>query len=162
LTVVVSDTSPIRALEWIGRMGLIEHLYGQVVVPPAVRDELMQSSTRCRPIDVSVFPFIEVREPTGAVRLPADSDLDTGESEALSLAIELQADTVLIDELAGRSMARRLGFKRVGTLGILLKAKTQGLVNEVGPLIDELRHGLGFFVRDALVTEVLKRAGESE
>ena len=132
------------------------------MIPPAVSNELLIVGPRFRPIDVSTIPFIEVRPPVGPDRLPVDAGLDPGETEALNLAMELGVETVLIDELRGRDAATRLGFVPVGTMGILLIAKDQGLIGEVKPLIDELRHGLGFFLSDTFVAQVLKRAGESE
>ena len=66
--------------------------------------------------------------------------LDPGESEALALALELETLAVLIDEAAGRAMAKRLGLLPIGVLGTLVKAKQRGLISAVGPLIDRSTH----------------------
>ena len=161
MTVVVSDTSPIRALDWIGQLDVLAHLYGCVVIPRAVCDELLHAGKRYRAIDVATIPFVQVRDPTSRERLPPDSRLDAGETEALNLAMALGADVVLIDELAGRKVAFELGLQPVGTIGILLRAKRDGLIPEIRALISELRSGLGFFLSDALVAEALRRANES-
>jgi predicted nucleic acid-binding protein len=160
MDVVVSDTSPIRALEWIGQLDLLEFLYGRVIVPPAVSRELLRSDERFRAIDVTHLPWVEIRQPADPQRLSAAEELDAGEAEALSLAVELNADLVLIDESAGRRKADALGLKIIGTVGILLRAKQRGRLPEIGPLIDELRNGLGFFLSDTFTAEVLKRANE--
>ncbi len=62
-----------------------------------------------------------------------------GEAEALALAVEVHADAVLIDEAAGRALARQRGLLPLGVLGILLRAKQQNLVGPLGPLLDRLR-----------------------
>ena len=87
--------------------------------------------------------------------------LDAGEAEALALAEELHADLVLVDELAGREVARQCGFTVLGTLGILLRAKQQGLCPAVGPLLDRLQRKLNFFVSPGLRQTILRQAGEA-
>lgn len=67
------------------------------------------------------------------------ADLDRGEAEVIALAQELYADLVIIDERLARRHAKRLGLKVTGTLGVLLRAKTLGLVPAVRPLIEQLR-----------------------
>ena len=87
------------------------------------------------------------------------TDLDRGEAEVIALAQELNADLVIIDERLARRHAKRLGLNLTGTLGVLLKAKRQGLLPAIKPLIDQLRHG-GIWLSDALVAEALKLAEE--
>jgi len=77
----------------------------------------------------------------------------------LSLAAEIRADRLLLDERAARRVAEALGLSVVGTLGVLLAAKRRGLVAEVRPLIDELVRQ-GFWVAPRLVKQVLLAAGE--
>ncbi|MDA1018122.1 MAG: DUF3368 domain-containing protein [Planctomycetota bacterium] len=160
MAVIVSDTSPIRALEWIGQLNLLERLFGLVIVPEAVRRELLSRDGRFRPVDVTGLAFIEVRTTSSTNPLLEIDALDPGESEALRLAVELSIDTVLIDEAAGRRAAVALGIGVVGTAGILLKAKQRGLILEIAPLLNELRNGLGFFLSDAFVDRILRTAGE--
>jgi hypothetical protein len=87
--------------------------------------------------------------------------LDPGESEALALALELGISVILIDEAAGRVAAVRLGLSPVGVLGTLVRAKQRGLIDSVGPLIEQIQGEIGFFVSQALRAEILRRAGES-
>ena len=162
MSIVVSDTSPIRALDWIGRLDLLPRLYGTVLVPPTVASELLNTGPRFRRIDVTMISGLEVRYSVGSIPLAAVQPLDAGEAEALTLAIEIGATHVLIDESDGRRAAGELGLIAVGTLGILLQAKDRGLVELIGPLIQSLRDGLGFFLSDFIVAYALEQAGESE
>jgi hypothetical protein len=93
--------------------------------------------------------------PTAVTR----AGLGAGESEAIGLALELSADRVIIDELAGRSLAQHLGLPVIGTLGLLLTAKGKGLIPAIREPIDILRRG-GFRVANELYENMLQRAGE--
>ena len=76
------------------------------------------------------------------------------------MAVEVHADAILIDETAGRAVARQRGLLPVGVLGVLLRAKHRRLILAVVPLIDRLQEELGFFISPALRAEILKQAGE--
>jgi len=157
--VVVSDTSPVRALHFLGLLSILKELYGHILIPPAVERELNTSSV-LEAIDLSHFDFIEVRAPKQPVRIEQFmQSLHLGESEAMALALEVRATAVLIDEAAGRRAAARLGIRALGTLGILLEA-AKGHIEEIRPLLDKLVDELGFFVSRELKQTVLKLAGE--
>lgn len=162
--IVVSDTSPIRALAFLEQLTVLEQLFGTVVVPPAVAEEL-RSPARLTPgespPDLSRFQFMEIRAPAdhGRVATLAQS-LDRGESEAIVLAEELRCSAILMDEAAGREAAKRYGLVPLGTAGILLRAKRAGFVREVRPLLDSLIGELGFFVAEPLRRYILEQARE--
>ena len=157
---VVSDTSPLFALDHLWLVPVLCDLYQVIYVPPAVERELAVGTRKCKPLSIRGFPFIEVRQPSSLLPVITNAGLDPGETEALSLATEIGATLILIDEIRGRRIASSLGFDRVGVLGVLTVAKAAGLVPEVEPLIDRLVAGIGFFVSDQLGREVLRRAGE--
>lgn len=128
MPVVVSDTSPLRVLAHLGHLGWLSDLFDQVFLPPAVAFELRQPPATFQPLEVSTWPYLQDRAPQNAARVAELlSVLDAGEAEAIALAEEVNAELVLIDELAGREVARRGGFTVVGTLGILLEAKQRGV-----------------------------------
>ncbi len=89
-------------------------------------------------------------------------DLDRGEAETLVLALELNADLVLMDEREGRRAAQRLGFKVLGVVGMLIEAKRRTLIQNVRPLLDSLREDAGFYLSDAIYHRVLASVGEAE
>ena len=102
MSVVVSDTSPLRALAHLGHVEWLVVLFKRVLLPPAVAFELRQPLRAYRPIEVSDWAFLEVLAPTNAARVTElRSSLDVGEAEAIALAEEFQADIVLIDEMRG-------------------------------------------------------------
>lgn len=161
MSVVVSDTSPLRALEHLGQLHWLNEFFDQVFLPPAVAVELRQPPVAFKPLDLSTWPYLQVRAPQSATRVAElRSMLDAGEAEAIALAEELRADVVLIDELAGREVARQGGFTVVGTLGILLEAKQRGVCPAVRPLLDCLQTELNFFVSSELRQTILRQAHE--
>jgi predicted nucleic acid-binding protein len=161
VAVVVSDTSPIRALAHLGLVDLLRDLFSEALIPPAVAAELQDPPTDSAPFDVSVIPFIRVQIPVDRVQVDQFLlSLDPGESEALALALEFRADLILIDEVAGRAAAQRLGLAPMGVLGMLVRAKQRGFIGEVKPLMDRLQDELNFFISPRLRAEVLNLAGE--
>lgn len=88
--------------------------------------------------------------------------IDAGESEAIALAVEVGADTLLIDESKGRLEAAGLGLNTVGLLGVLLKAKAVGALPLVKPVMDELITKADFYVAAPLRQRVLSLAGEEQ
>ncbi len=150
--VVVADASPLIAFQQIGQLQLLRTMFGKLTVPPAVAREILPS--------VPPAPWIVERrlaQPIAPLVLRAN--LGAGESEALSLAVEIRADLLFVDERAGRRVAAALGVSVVGTLGVLLAAKRAGSLAEVRPVVDELlRHG--FWVAPHLVKRALLAAGE--
>ena len=162
MAIVVSDTSPIRALVFVELLDLLPKLFGRVIVPPAVAFELLKPARGFESINVENYRFIEVVAPTGVTEVARlRQTLDRGESEALILAKELQADVILIDELAGRATAKRLDLHLIGTLGVLLRAKKIGQLEAIRPIVIRLIEELNFFVSQELLEFILQSAGES-
>ena len=161
MAVVVSDTSPVRALAHLEMLPVLQVLFGKVLVPPAVVCELLDPPDRFVSLDVADFSFLEVCR-------PADSELveqlrqplDLGEAEAIVLASEVQAEALLIDEAAGRRVALQMGLMPLGTVGLLLRAKERGLCGDIGPLLDRLRSELRFFISESFYSKSLILAGE--
>ncbi len=86
-------------------------------------------------------------------------DLDAGEAEAIILATEINADLIILDEKLGRFHAKHADLKVTGTIGILIKAKAEGLIKELKPLLDELTEK-DVWISEKLKSEILKRVGE--
>lgn len=159
--IVVSDTSPLRALSAIGRLDLIPAIFGEAFLPPAVMQELLVPVKHLPVFVADDFPFLVMRRPLDVQRVSElHLRLNSGEAEAISLALELRADAILIDERLGRREAEKLGLRAIGVLGILADAKHRGLVVSLTPLIAELRAKIGFRISAELLEMVLRDAGE--
>ena len=151
--IVVSDTSPLTALLKIGRAHLLSDLFGRVIIPPAVQAELLREHP-------AVPAWIELVVPGSIPPEITDAHLDLGETQALALALEIHADTVLMDERLGRRVAEALGLHPTGVLGCLVLAKRDGLLPAIAPVIAELQTIAGCWFDDALLAAVLRAAGE--
>lgn len=160
--IVVTDTSVVLNLAWLGEEKLLERLFGSVLAPTAVRAEFERLVHTDRRFDGLNFPeFILVEEPVSLPAvLTANKDLDGGEISALALAVERGIRFVLIDEAAGRAAAIALGLQPSGLLGLLVEAKKRRLVSMVIPLLDRLRDKARFHVSDDLRKRIAALAGE--
>ena len=86
-------------------------------------------------------------------------ELDLGEASAIVLAMENENSLLIIDEKKGREVARAIGIQITGILGIILKAKSKGLVDKVAPVLEKLK-AAGFRMSTKLERQVLSLAGE--
>ena len=124
--IVVSDTTPLISLLKIDRISLLEKLFGQVLIPQAVFDELtadVRFELEAEQIRQKQFIKVKaVRNSESARILKRATGLDQGESEAIILTDEQNADVLLMDEAKGRTISFQMGFKIMGTIGILMAA----------------------------------------
>ena len=158
----VSDTSPIINLARIGHLHLLPALFSEIVLPPAVFHEIVvQGSGDYGAEEIAAAEWVKVIPVADLALLEQlNQILDPGESEAIALAVELHADYVLMDESEGRSIAQQYHLKPLGLLGILLRAKSTGIVSSVRELMDQLRREANFFIDKDLYEFVLKTAEE--
>ncbi|PPK86732.1 hypothetical protein CLV84_3668 [Neolewinella xylanilytica] len=156
--IIVSDTSTITNLLQINRLDILKSLYGNIVIPPGVRRELYRIEGQKTIIDK--LDWISTEYPHDQ-QLIAEllEDLDLGESEAIALAIELDAEYLIIDEYKGRAIAEKKGVKIVGLLGILIAAKTCGHIESIKSLLETIMSN-GFRLNSSLVDKVLTALGE--
>jgi uncharacterized protein len=150
---VVSNSSPLIALAGIQRLDLLPAIFESVLIPPAVAREIAPS--------IPILPtWLRMQAPNA---LPPASlphrRLGDGEWEAMALAIELKAASIILDDLPARRSAEATGLNVIGTLGTLLTAKRTGLLKSIRPELDALLR-TSFFLSPRLYDEVLQAAGE--
>jgi predicted nucleic acid-binding protein len=128
--IVVADTSPLNYLLLIDEIDLLPALFGRVLLPHAVFQELQhpKTSPQVREWVAHLPTWLEVRAVASAAD-PALMGLDVGEREAIQLALELGVTTVRIDEAEGRRQAERMHLEVRGTLGILERGAKLGKVD---------------------------------
>jgi len=159
--IVVVNTTPLIALAEIRQFDLLRQLYGEILVPSAVRTEMLTGGSAG--IGVEEFAraeFIRVCELESPRRCEYWPDLDRGEAEVIALAEERQADLVIIDETLGRKHAQRLGLTVTGSMGILVKAKQVGLIPRVKPFLKMWRATGRRWISESLQEQVLQMVGE--
>lgn len=160
--IVVSDTSPITNLAAIGQLDLLRQLYDSVIIPLAVYNEMV-SVDRVVPgtLEVQTFDWIQTQTVADSNRVvEIQENIHLGEAEAIVLALELEADLLLMDERRGRAVAMSYGVNVTGLLGVLLQAKRNGLLSAVKPVIHQLMEQVDFRISSQLYVEILQTAGE--
>src|SRR5512139_2093200 len=157
---VVSDTSPILSLALIGRLDLLRELYGTLTIPEAVRAEIV-STQQDGAREVAQTDWIITRpiEPDMVLKLLL-REVDRGEAEAIGLAVQLNADVLLIDERKARHLAAYLELGVVGLLDVLQEAKQRQLITSVKPILDDLIARARFRLSHKLYQRTLFTAGE--
>jgi uncharacterized protein len=160
--IIVSDTSPINNLAAIGQLCLLKQLYGQVIIPEAVYQELTNPDFPVAgALEVQTLDWIQTQPIKNQGMFASLQDqLDPGEAAAIVLALELKATQLLIEQRRGRAIADRLEISYVGILGILVEAKSKGLIVAVKPLLDALIEQAGFWVAPPLYQRILQISGE--
>jgi uncharacterized protein len=159
---IVSNTSPLSNLAFIDEIKFVQKIYPRVLIPPIVHIELMRlpknQPTIMNLVDTG---WLEIKFPQNVPLVKTlNQSLDPGEAEAIALAIELNADRLLIDERLGRNIAKQYGLKIRGILGILVHLKEQGLIPATKPILDRLRREAGFRVGQELYSRILQESGE--
>jgi hypothetical protein len=160
----VSDTSPILGLAVIGRLALLREQFGEIYIPLAVFEEL-KTETNFRGVpavqEALQDGWLISREVQNKPLVTSlSAELNLGESEAITLAVDLSFKMIVMDERLGRDRARNLGLQTIGVLGILLTAKKRGQITSLKDEMAALRNEIGFFISDQLYQRLVSQAGE--
>ena len=168
MAVVVSDASPLICLAAIRHFSLLRLLYGEVLIPEAVWQEITHTPAFAAAASLQVAAdargagWLQVASAGNRPLVTQlETVLDPGEAEAIALAVERASSLLLIDERDGRQVARTLGVPLTGTLGVLLRAKALGHTPAIKPLLTELVEQHHFRLHPNLVRQVLAEVGET-
>ena len=161
--IIVSNTTPIISLAKAGILDLLGSLFGEILITQGVFDELTANTnftTGANIIRECKFLTIRNAENEFAVKLlQKQLNLDLGESESIVLAEYLNCDLLIIDERKARRIAKDMGLRITGTLGLLLEAKTRGIIESIKPILDTMLDN-GIRISDTLYKEILYKSGE--
>jgi len=149
---IVSNSSPLIALEQIAQLHLLQSLFGEIFVPDGVASE----------VSASVRPRLWIRQQSLLQPLLPETQtaaLGLGEREAICLAVEMQASAIILDDEPARKTAGKLNLRVIGTAGILVLAKERQLIDSVRPCLDALIEHR-FYLSRALYELILSRVGE--
>jgi len=154
--ILIADSSAIIALAIIDKLEVLEQLFGEVYVPQAVYDEI---SKQDKAESERLTNFCKDKTLNIITNINLNITLGQGESEAIILYKEKNADYFLCDDKKAKKFAKKFGVNVIGSLGILLKAKESNLIEELKPLLNKLKNS-EVFIDDRIFLEVLKIAKE--
>ncbi len=147
---IISDRTCLIGLERINRLDIPPRLYGRVWIPPAVDQEIGFS-----------MPWLEVQPVTNQALVSSlRTQIDWGESEAIALALEIKGTPILLDDKKARRIAAQFDLPITGTVGLLLKAKRENVIDALCPILDALEMA-EFRIAPALRRRALELADEA-
>lgn len=148
--IAVTNSSCLIALEKIGHLDLLAKSFAKVAIPPAVQNEFSHE------VGWLVVKPVQNQAVVRTLR----TQLDNGESEAIALAMEEGENVFLVlDDKKARRIAKQLGLRVIGTIGLLLRAKKKGIISEIKPILDALQE-VDFRIAQPLYDKALTLAKE--
>lgn len=153
---VIVNSTPLIILCNIGELDILKELYGKIVIPQAVYAEVTaKRDSACQQIVSADWIYVEqIQDQSDKMMYKAK--LHGGEVEVMILAQEgKKADLVVIDDNAAKKTAKYLGL----TVGVLLKAKRKGIIEEIRPILQRME-GKGFYISKSIEQLILEQAGE--
>ena len=159
---VVVNTTPLIALSHVGLLHLLKQLYGEIIIPEAVYQELaIKKGSVCEKEVNNFLSWIRVKKIENQMaKQMYKTQLHDGEVEVMILAKEIIADIVIIDDAKAKKHAKYLGLPVTGTLGILIKAKQKGYIDKLKPILYQMVQN-GIYISQGLIEWCLKQVGES-
>jgi len=154
--ILIADSSALVALAIVDKLDILEKLFGEVYVPRAVYNEVRQEN---KEESKKLELYCEDRVLDISTAFNFNISLGQGESEAIVLYKEKNADFLLCDDKKAKKFAQNFGINVIGSLGILIKAKKENLIPEISSLIESLKSSR-IFIDDEIYKLVLEMAGE--
>ncbi len=158
---VIVNTSPLLYLHQVGYLELLQNLYGEILTPPGVIQELAVGKNQGINVpDINAYEWILITPVKSTSLIPVIIDLGQGEAEVLALGLENPSSLLIFDDQLARRIAKIYQLKYTGTLGVLVKAKKLGYLSSISPVITTLRQQ-GMWLTDNIINDILRLAGES-
>ena len=156
---VIVNSTPLIILSKINALEILNNLYGEIIIPQAVFEEVTNKNDVAKEkiLNSEWIKILEVQDKSD--RKIYQSKLHDGEVEVMMLAKENSADLLIIDDNAAKKTAKFLGFTVTGTLGVVLKAKSEKIISEVKPVLEKMQRE-NFYISEEIKNLILKTAGE--
>lgn len=146
--IVIADTSCFILLDNIGELELLKSLFGHVITTTIIADEF----------GTPLPDWVKIRTVKNT-NFQSTLEIDAGEASAIALALESEPSLLIIDDSKGRKAAQRLNLNITGSLGIFLRAKREGIIPLIKPILEKVQ-GTNFRYSQSVLTEILSLAGE--
>lgn len=157
---IVVNTSPWIALSICGQIPLLKKIYNEVYIPFGVKEEILAGGKKGIGVrELRESPWLKIEKVFDIEKVNLLYELDQGEAEVIILAKEKGIKQVLLDEKVARLQAKVPRLNVIGTLGLLLKAKKEGMVSNIKPLMAKILEN-GIWIKGEIVEGILKDAGE--
>ena len=159
---VVVNTTPLIALSHVGQLDILKKLYGEIIIPEAVYRELsIKTESICKKAVDDSLEWVRVENIKNQMaKAMYKPHLHDGEVEVMILSKEIAADVVIIDDANAKKHAKYLGLPVTGTLGVLIKAKQEGYINELKPILNQMSEN-GIYISQSLMELCLLQVGET-
>lgn len=144
---VISDASCLIVLQKIGALELLRQTYGEITTTPEIERE----------VEFHLPRWVLVKSANQTLQMP--TGIDSGEASAIALALEIPDSTIIIDDRAARNYAKRLGLHVTGTLGVIVKAKLDGVITSIQPYVVAIRK-TDFRFSPAIEADAYEQASE--
>lgn len=146
--IVIADTSCFILLDKIDELTLLKSLFGHVVTTTTIAGEF----------GTPLPEWVNIRAVKNT-SFQSTLEIDAGEASAIALAMESEASLLIIDDSKGRKAAQRLNLNITGSLGIFLRAKREGIIPSIKPILEKVQR-TNFRYSQSVLTEILSLAGE--
>ena len=158
---VVSNSSPLIHLAKIGLLDLLAEEFGEILVPRAVWHETVEEGGGLPDSEVIAHAsWIRILEaPPSPLLTSLLTSLDQGEAEAIALALDTEADMVLLDETEARQVTDSHGIRKTGVVGVLIRARRQGRIDSLSDVVGQLST-TGFHLTRQICQKALEAVGE--
>lgn len=142
----ISNTSCLIVLDNIDMLFILKELYDSIIITKEVSEEFGKA----------VPEWIEVRKVKDKKYLKLmENFVDLGEASTIALALEIEDNVVILDDLKARKLAKKLNMKMTGTLGVIINAKKRNIISSTKEVLDKLKN-TGFRISKELENELLK------
>lgn len=148
---VITNTSCLIVLTNIDELRLLNELYGNITTTPDVIEELGEKH---------IPGWLQIKSPSDRTQQNIlELQIDKGEASAITLALEFPGCLIILDDYKARKTAERLKLNVTGTIGVLIKAKRNGIIHSIRPILDKISQ-TNFRLSKDLIQEALYLAGE--